>query len=194
MSLGIGPLVRWRPLHVRHRFTLHAAINYLSIVLCLGLCACAPQSLVPSHPRPQLSVSYSKPSSESLLKIKIERVSLTDKQSGELAALPKTTSEFGSRWLVEERPDTMRPGPWTTRIYVFDATDTRHCVRIQLTDHAGYDVQRSWLNEKMLFVRVSWGRIVSTDFVLDAETLKFAYAEDANYFRLVYPQPESSQK
>ena len=173
---------------------MHAAINYLSIVLCLGLSACAWHSLAPPHSSTKLPVSYSKPSSESLQKIKLERVSLTDEQFRELAVLAKTTAGFGSRWLVEHRPDTMRPGPWTTRLYIFDATDTRHCVRVELTDHASYDVQRTWLNDKMLFVRVSWGRIVSTDFVLDTETMRLAYAEDANYFRLVYSQEESSQR
>ena len=173
---------------------MHATINYLSIVLCLGLSACASQPLAPSHSLTQLPVSYSKPSSESLQKIKIERFSLTDEQLRELAALPKTTAEFGSRWLVEQRPDTMRPGPWTTRLYIFDATAGHQCVRVELTDHASYDVQRTWLNDKMLFVRVSWGRIVSTDFVLDTEAIRFAYVEDANYFRLVYSQEESSQR
>ena len=173
---------------------MHAAMNYFSIVLCLGLSACASQSLAPSHSSTQPPVSYSKPSPDSLQKIKIERVSLTDEQFRELATVPKTTAEFGSRWLVEHRPDTMRPGPWTTRLYIFDAADARHCVRVELTDHASYDVQRTWLNDKMLFVRVSWARIVCTDFVLDTETTRFAYAEDANYFRLVYSQEEGSQR
>ena len=173
---------------------MHAAMNHFSIVLCLGLSACASQSFAPSHSSTQPLVSYSKPSPDSLQKIRIERVSLTDVQFRELATLPKTTAEFGSRWLVERRPDTMRPGPWTTRLYIFDAADARHCVLVELTDHASYDVQRTWLNDKMLFVRVSWGRIVCTDFVLDTETTRFAYAEDANYFRLVYSQEEGSQR
>ena len=88
----------------------------------------------------------------------------------------------------------MRPGPWTTRLYIFDVTAGHQYVRVELTDHASYDVQRTWLNDKMLFVRVSWGRIVSTDFVLDTEAIRLAYAEDANYFRLVYSQEESSQR
>lgn len=142
----------------------------------------------------QLPVAYSKPASESLQKINIERVSLSDGQFRELSALAKTTAEFGSRWLVERRPDAMRPGPWTTRLYIFEATDARHCVRVELFDHASYDVRRSWLNDKLLFVRVYWGRIVSTDFVLDTETMKLAYAEDANYFKLVYPQEEDRER
>lgn len=141
-----------------------------------------------------LPVAYSKPASESLQKIKIERVSLTDGQFRELAALAKTKAEFGSRWLVERRPDAMRPGPWTTRLYVFEATDARHCVRVELIDHASYDVRRTWLNDKMLFVRVWWGRMVSTDFVLDTETMKLAYAEDANYFKSVHPQEEGRER
>lgn len=141
-----------------------------------------------------LPVAYSKPASESLQKIKIERVSLSDEQFRKLAALAKTKPEFGSRWLVERRPDTKRPGPWTTRLYVFEATDARHCVRVELFDHASYDVRRSWLNDKMLFVRVWWGRMVSTDFVLDTETLRLTYAEDANHFKLVYPQEEARER
>lgn len=173
---------------------MHATINCLGILLCLSLSACASQPPASSHSSTQFPVAYSKPSLESLQKIRIERVSLTDEQFRELSALPKTTSGFGSRWLVEQRPDTMRPGPWTTRLYIFDATAAHHCVRVELTDHASYAVERTWLNDKMLFVRVWWGRIVSTDFALDTEAIRFSYAEDANYFRLVHSQEEGRQK
>jgi hypothetical protein len=140
-------------------------------------------------------VSYSKPSSESLQKIKIERISLTGDQLAKLASLPKDKTEFGSRWLLKEKPDTMRDGPWSTRLYIFNSTDTNQCVQIELLDHASYDVRHIWLNEKMLFVEVCWGRIAWTDFILDTETLRFAYIEDGFDYSMIETQQErESQK
>ena len=63
-----------------------------------------------------------------------------------------------------------------------------------MSDHASYGVEHSWLNEKALFVRVWWGRIVSTDFVLDTDRVSFVYVEGVNYFRLVYSQEKSSHE
>ena len=148
----------------------------LALILSGGLLGC---STVQS-PR-QDAVSYSPPSSTSLQKIKIERVSLTGEQLAKLAFLPKEITEFGSRWLVEEKPDTMRAGPWDTRLYIFDSADTNRCVRVELLDHASYEIRQAWLNEKMLFVEVWLGRIAWTDFVLNTETLRFAYIEDGRY-------------
>lgn len=133
-------------------------------------------------------VSYSPPSSASLQKIKIERIFITGEQLSGLASLPKDKTEFGSRWLVEEKPDTMRAGPWNTRLYIFDSADTNRCVRVELLDHAGYEIRHHWLNEKMLFVRVPWGRIAWTDFILNTETLHFVYLEDGMYLKTLEQQ------
>lgn len=157
----------------------------LALVLSGGLVGCSTaiesprQYLVSYDPSERSDIlSYSKPSSESLRQIKVERVSLTKEQLHTLNALPKSKTENGMRWLVEEKPDTMRDGPWNTRLYIFERDDTNHCVRVELIDHASYEVKYNWLNEKMLFVSVPWGRIAWTDFVLNTETLRFAYIED----------------
>jgi len=92
--------------------------------------------------------------------------------------LPRSKTQNGVRWLVEEKPDTMRAGPWSTWLYIFDTADTNHCVRVELIDHASGSVHHAWLNDKLLFVRVWFGRIAWTDFILDSETLRFAYIED----------------
>jgi hypothetical protein len=169
--------------------TMHTPTTCLGIILCFLVSGCASKPAVDIQSSPRPAVSYSRPSSQSLEKIKIERISLTEEQLRELSAVARSTTRFDSRWAVEQRPDTMRSGPWTTRIYIFDATGTRQSIRIELRDHASYDIEHSWLNEKMLFVRVCWGRIVSTDFVLDTEAMRFAYIEDA-----VYSPEESNQR
>jgi len=81
----------------------------------------------------------------------------------------------------------MRDGPWTTRIYIFGETGRNRCVEIEMRDHASYGVDYEWLNDRALFVRCWWGRIVSTDLVLDAETAHPVYIQDADYLRLIMP-------
>jgi hypothetical protein len=162
----------------------------LALVLSGGLFGC---STIESA-RPD-AVLYSKPSSESLQKIKIERISLTGEQLAKLSLLPKDKAEFNSRWLVEEKPDTVRDEQWNTRFYILNSINTNQCVRVELLDHASYDVRHAWLNDKMLFVEVYWGRIAWTDFVLNAETLRFAYIEDGFDYTMIEQQQErESQK
>ena len=149
----------------------------LALVLSSGLLGCT----TVQSPR-QDAVLYSTPSSASLQKIKIKRISLTGEQVAELASLPKDKTEFNSRWLVEEKPDTMRRALGYAA-YIFDSADTNRCVRVELLDQAGYEIRHAWLNEKMLFIGVPWGRMAWTDSVLDTETLRFVYIEDGVYIR-----------
>lgn len=136
----------------------------------------------------QANVSYSKPTPAILRKIKIQRVSVTSNLLVKLAPLPKDRTEFDSQWLVEIKPDTMHPGPWNTRCYIFNSGDTNQCVRVELLDHASYEVTHRWLNEKLLFVSVPWGRIAWTDFVLDTQTRRFLYIEDGTYIKTLAQQ------
>lgn len=87
----------------------------------------------------------------------------------------------------------MREGPWTTRLYLFSEADAYKCIEVEARNHANGGVEYHWLSDRLLFVRCWWGRIVSTDFVLDAETARPVYIQDANYLRLTQPPPESSQ-
>jgi hypothetical protein len=80
----------------------------------------------------------------------------------------------------------MHDGPWTTRLYISDAADPHYCIFIEARDLGNGGVDYEWLSEKLLFVRCWWGRIVSTDFVLDTGTARPIYIEDANYSKLVY--------
>ena len=106
------------------------------------------------------------------------RVALTQAELSALAVLPRDVAIRDVRWLVVEKPDTLRNGPWITRLSIFDTGDTNHCVRVELMDHSSGGVDHRWLNGKMLWVTVWFGRIAWTDFILDTETLRFAYMED----------------
>ncbi len=54
-------------------------------------------------------------------------------------------------------------------------------------DHANGDVKLQWLNEKLLYGSVWWGRIVATDFIFDVERKTFIYREMADYGAIVQP-------
>ncbi len=152
----------------------------LTIILCLALvlsgglfgCSTTTQS------SRQDDVTYSKASPDSLRQIKAERICFTPEQWQKLTGLPKTKSKFGVRWFAAEEPDTTREGPWVTRISIFRGGETNHCIRLELSNHISAGVRPSWINEKLLFVNVWWGRIAWTDFIVNTQTLHFDYIED----------------
>jgi len=151
----------------------------IGILLGCSTAVKSPRQYLVAHQSGERSnvLTYSKPAAETMRQIKIESISLTEEQLRKLNALSKNGTENGVRWLVEEKPDTMRNRPWNTQLYIFDQTSKNHCIRVALIDHDGR-VDHTWLNDKMLFVRVWLGRIAWTDFVLDAETGRFVYLEN----------------
>lgn len=50
----------------------------------------------------------------------------------------------------------------------------------ELLDHVSSMPEIKWVNEKLLFVRIWWGRILGTDFIIDIEERKIVYKEMVN--------------
>lgn len=84
-------------------------------------------------------------------------------------------------------PDTMKAGPWSTVIYAYEAGQTAPFLKVKISNHVGGGVIVNWLNEKLLHLAVFWGRIGSTDLILDVEKREWLYAEDANHGALTDP-------
>jgi hypothetical protein len=132
-------------------------------------------------------VTYSATSRDSLSRLSIRRITVDDSAVARIATFSRTNSPWGSRWVACDLADTLHHGPWTTRLYIFTGTDSHRCIEVEARDHANGGVQYEWLSDKALFVRCWWGRIVSTDFVLDTESGNPVYIQDADYFRLILP-------
>jgi hypothetical protein len=82
----------------------------------------------------------------------------------------------GAYWFGVHYPDrTQSQGdPWNTRIMVYN--ERGYLVQLELKRiHYCRDIE--WINEKLLKVRVWWGRVVATDLILDVEKEKFVYQE-----------------
>lgn len=151
------------------------------------------ETVNPPVTTPPPPVVYAPPAPEHRVKISVTRIVLSDDQVAALANQPRFPADFGHRVLIEERADTLQPPPWTSRLTILDTPGGREAVVVEVRDHASYGVSHQWLNAKLVFLRVWWGRIVTTEVVLDVGSLQFNYAEDANYFGAVYPQTTTGQ-
>jgi len=110
-------------------------------------------------------------------------------QPGPATALIMGDKQFSpqrTRWMIISKPDFMKAGPWTTVIWVRNA-DRGVPEMLTFVDHGSGGVNVQWLNEKLLYGSVWWGRIVSTDFIFDFEKKEFIYREMASYGQLVQP-------
>jgi hypothetical protein len=74
-------------------------------------------------------------------------------------------------------PDYTRVGPWTTGLLVFN--ERRTLVKLSFIDHDSGRVRIHWVNEKLVFIGASWGRMASIDMIFDVEKGRFVYREVA---------------
>jgi hypothetical protein len=83
---------------------------------------------------------------------------------------PERPSEKSVRFHVDT-PDV--------RVRVFNERDQQ--IDIVLKDHDPSSlITASWVTEKLLFIRVWWGRVLGTDMVFDVERESFVYREMVN--------------
>jgi len=80
---------------------------------------------------------------------------------------PPEVSNNGSEFLVSSR-DVM--------IYVY--TERPHMIRITVFDHyPNFSVDARWITEKLLYLRVWWGRVLGSSYIIDMENESIIYKE-----------------
>lgn len=97
----------------------------------------------------------------------------------------KERSPQGTRWFVNLGPDYTKPGPWNTTLIIANRADGKPFLTASFLAH-GNTFSARWLNEKLIFVQVWWGRIESSDLILDVEKGAFTYDEMANYAQVTF--------
>jgi len=91
------------------------------------------------------------------------------------AELPeRQLSPNNAYWFVTILPDRTKNGPWDTDVLVF--AERSDLLRIRLRD-IRYCRDIGWVNEKLLRIRVWWGRICATDLIVDVERQQIIYKE-----------------
>lgn len=121
-------------------------------------------------------VQYSPVEDKYLDKIKIQAV--TELQVSDDAE--KQFSPQRTTWLYADEPNYQKDGPWTTTALI-RSSDGHTLRKLTFIDHGTGGVKLEWLNERLLFGRVWWGRILSTDFILDIQNREFIYQQNAYY-------------
>jgi len=77
---------------------------------------------------------------------------------------------------------------WQTKIEPdYIGSGSPAVLKLSFIDHDDSSAQVQWLNEKLVFGRVWWGRVYSTDFILDVQKREFIYKEMAHYGELIQP-------
>jgi hypothetical protein len=108
----------------------------------------------------------------------------------------KTISPQSTRWFVEVDPDYTKTEPHVTTLYIGSPANEKAFLKARFSDY-GNTFSAEWLNEKLIFIQVSWGHVLSSELILDVDEGKFIYNETANYSELVEPcradNPNSSK-
>jgi hypothetical protein len=120
-------------------------------------------------------------------RISVSRIPLS-KTSGE-----KRFSPNGGYWFTVSQLDTMKPGPYNFEIDIFNERD--YITRLELLDiYGNFKRQAEWINEKLLFVSVWWGRVMGTDLIFDVEQERVIYKETTNYGSIVFQQWQQAKQ
>lgn len=91
---------------------------------------------------------------------------------------------------LEREPDRTKRGPWTMAYFIDNERD--HLVRLILSDYKW--VKTHWINEKLLYVQVWWGRILGTYLIIDVEAEKVVFREMVHDGRIAYDQWQQGEK
>ncbi|WP_455378019.1 hypothetical protein [Petrachloros mirabilis] len=70
-------------------------------------------------------------------------------------------------------------------------TEKDHLIQIKFSDLFGLS-QIQWINEKLLFMRPWWGKIVGTDIIFDVEQEAIIYTETVTDGSMAYYQFKDS--
>jgi hypothetical protein len=128
-----------------------------------------------------VTVGYTKPPDAISAKIKISADPV-----GEHPPMQKQISTQSTRWLGTVEPDYMKTGPWSTVLFVGKRGSDKPFLKVSFQDH-GNTFSAKWLNEKLIFIEVWWGRAASSDLILDVDKRTFIYNELARYDELISP-------
>lgn len=94
-------------------------------------------------------------------------------------------------WFAIISPNRTKNGPWHTDVLIDIERD--YLLRIQFRDiHYCRDIE--WVNEKLLRIRVWWGRICATDLIVDVEQEQIIYKEMVWYGLVPYQQFQQAKQ
>ncbi len=93
-------------------------------------------------------------------------------------------------WCALREPDRTKPGPWTAELFIF--TEREYLLRLVVTDYKV--VKPRWINQKLLYIEVWWGRILGTYLIVDVEAEAVIIKEMIHDGLIVFQQWQQARK
>jgi hypothetical protein len=88
--------------------------------------------------------------------------------------------------MTVSKPESAGSDLWTIRVGIRSPYNSA-VLELTSWEQGGFDVR--WLNEKLIYGTVWWGRRLATNFIFDIERKDFLYREMAGYEELISPEP-----
>lgn len=90
-------------------------------------------------------------------------------------------------------PDTSKANcPWDTIVSIYNEKD--YLVQIRIKDHSNSFPKIQWINEKLLYIEIWWGRVIGTYMIFDVEKEKTIYREMIQDGTIPYQQWNEKKK
>jgi hypothetical protein len=90
-------------------------------------------------------------------------------------------------WYLTELAEEKVSGPVDCTLTIYNERAEYLILSLKQCDER-YGPKFHWINEKLLYVRVWWGRIVGTDIIVDVESSRIVYQEDVHDGVIPYQQ------
>ena len=104
----------------------------------------------------------------------------------------KNFSPNKAYWFAVSTPDFRKEGPWATLIQIFNERD--YSIRIEIRDHNNWEIKPKWVNEKLLYIEVWWGRIVGSYFLFNVESEMIIAKEMIHDGQMAFQQFQEAEK
>src|SRR4030095_4341285 len=83
-------------------------------------------------------------------------------------------------------PDFSAPPPWSTRVII--EAERPEATVVELRNPGNGAAYAIWLNEKLVLVRVWWGRVIGADVIVDAEKGEIVWKETVRAGEIPFEQ------
>jgi hypothetical protein len=97
-----------------------------------------------------------------------------------------TMSPNGAYRMRQLDPDFGAPPPWNTRLVI--EAERPELVVLELRNHGNGAAYANWVSEKLVLVRVWWGRVIGADLIVDAETGEIVWKETVRAGEIPFEQ------
>ena len=90
--------------------------------------------------------------------------------------IKKVFSSNNAYWYAVQGADYTKVGPYSTNILIYNERKG-YLIDLQLIEHSQYEPNIKWINEKLIYVDVWWGRILGSSIIFDVEKEQIIYKE-----------------